>query len=102
MFIPFSWTFSRPVTSIGRTLDCKSGDKFDSRKAQVTFVVTNQSFLRSFTLYLCSCVYRSYQFLAKMKATSTGKLLDSLPRNNAVAELSSGKFIISGLLRDPK
>jgi hypothetical protein len=40
-------------------------------------------------------MYRSYQFLAKLKATSTGKLLDSLPRNNAVAELSSGKFNVA-------
>jgi hypothetical protein len=30
-------------------------------------------------------MYRSYQFLAKMKATGTGKLLESLPRNHAVA-----------------
>jgi hypothetical protein len=31
-------------------------------------------------------MYRTYQFFAKMKTTSTGKLLDSLPRNDAVAE----------------
>jgi hypothetical protein len=31
-------------------------------------------------------MYRSYQFLVKMKATGFGKLLDSLPRNDAVAE----------------
>jgi hypothetical protein len=49
----------------------------------------------SFTLYLCSGMYRIYQFLAKVKATSTGKLLNSLPRNSAVAELCSGKFIVA-------
>jgi hypothetical protein len=38
---------------------------------------------------------QKFQFLAKMKATSTGKLLDSLPRNDAVAELCSGKFNVA-------
>jgi hypothetical protein len=39
----------------------------------------------------------SYQFLSKVKATSTGnyKLLDSVPRNDTVAELSSGKFNVT-------
>jgi hypothetical protein len=37
-------------------------------------------------------MYRSNQFLAKVKATSTDKLFDILPRNDAVAELCSGKF----------
>jgi hypothetical protein len=38
-------------------------------------------------------MYSSFdQFLTKVKATSTGKLLDSLPRNDVVAELCSGKF----------
>jgi hypothetical protein len=46
-------------------------------------------------------MYRSYQFLVKVKATSTGKLLDSLPRNDAVVELSSGKFNVA-YCRDPK
>jgi hypothetical protein len=36
-------------------------------------------------------MYRIYQILAKVKATSTGKLLDSLPMNDAVAELCPGK-----------
>jgi hypothetical protein len=31
----------------------------------------------------------------KVKAISTGKLLDSLPRNDAVAELCSGKFNVA-------
>jgi hypothetical protein len=30
---------------------------------------------------------QKFQFLAKVKATRTGKLIDSLPRNIAVAEL---------------
>jgi hypothetical protein len=40
-------------------------------------------------------MYRSNQFLAKVTATSTGKLFDSLPRNDAVAELCSGKFNVA-------
>jgi hypothetical protein len=42
-------------------------------------------------------MYRSYQFLAKVKAISTGELLDSLFRNDAVA----GKFNVT-YCRDPK
>jgi hypothetical protein len=38
---------------------------------------------------------QKFQFLAKGKATSTGKLLDSLPRNNAVVELFSGEFSVA-------
>jgi hypothetical protein len=34
-------------------------------------------------MYLCSGIYRRLQFLAKVKATSTGKLLDSLPMVNS-------------------
>jgi hypothetical protein len=39
-------------------------------------------------------MFRSYQFIEKVKATGsgTGKLIDSLPRKGAVAELCSGKF----------
>jgi hypothetical protein len=40
-------------------------------------------------------MYRSYQFLAKMKATRTGKLLDSLPQNHAMAELCFGKLNVA-------
>jgi hypothetical protein len=40
-------------------------------------------------------MYRSYQFFAKVKATSTSKLLDSLPWNDMVAELCSGKFNVA-------
>jgi hypothetical protein len=40
-------------------------------------------------------MYRSYQFLVKVMATSTGKLLDSLYMNDAVAEQCSGKFNVA-------
>jgi hypothetical protein len=43
---------------------------------------------------------QKFQFLAKVKATSTGKLLDSLPRNDAVVELCSGQFNVA-YCRDP-
>jgi hypothetical protein len=36
-----------------------------------------------------------------MKATSTGKLLDSLPRNDAVVELYIGEFNVA-YCRDPE
>jgi hypothetical protein len=32
-------------------------------------------------------MYINYQFLAKVEATKTGKLFDSQPRNDVVAEL---------------
>jgi hypothetical protein len=38
------------------------------------------------------CHVQKIQFLAEVKATTTGKLLDGLPRNDAVTELRSGKF----------
>jgi hypothetical protein len=56
---------------------------------QVTFIVIDFFFLLLSTLYPCSGMYRSYQFLVKVKATSTGKLVDSLPRKDAVVELCS-------------
>jgi hypothetical protein len=40
-------------------------------------------------------MYRGNHFHAKVKATNTGKLLDSLPMNDAVAELCSGKFNVA-------
>jgi hypothetical protein len=46
-------------------------------------------------------VCTEFQFLAKVKATSTGKLLDNLPRKDAVAELFPGKFIVA-YCNDPK
>jgi hypothetical protein len=46
-------------------------------------------------------MYRSYQFLAKRKAASTGKQFDSLPWNDAVAELCSGKFTVA-YCQDPE
>jgi hypothetical protein len=44
---------------------------------------------------------RTYQFLAKVKGTTTGKLLDSLPWNDAVAKLYSSKFN-AAYFRDPE
>jgi hypothetical protein len=38
---------------------------------------------------------QKFQFFAEVKATITGKLLDSLPRNDAEAELSSGEFNVA-------
>jgi hypothetical protein len=38
---------------------------------------------------------QKFQFLAKVKANSTGKLHDSLPRNDAVVELFSGEFSVA-------
>jgi hypothetical protein len=75
---------------------------FDSWTVQVTFILTDHIiFLWSFALYLCSGMYRSFQFLVKVTATSTGKLLDSLPRNDAVVELCSGEFN-EAYCRDPE
>jgi hypothetical protein len=38
---------------------------------------------------------KSYLLLAKVKATKTGKLLDNLPWDNAVAELCSGEIKVT-------
>jgi hypothetical protein len=54
-----------------------------------------KSFPRLFALYLSFGMYRSYQFLAKVKASGTGKLLDSQPRNDDVAKLCSGDIIVA-------
>jgi hypothetical protein len=40
-------------------------------------------------------MYRSHQFLIEVTATSIGKLLESLSRNNAVAELCSHEFNVA-------
>jgi hypothetical protein len=40
-------------------------------------------------------MYIKYQFLAKVKEISTGKLLDSLSRDSAVAELCFGTFNVA-------
>jgi hypothetical protein len=44
---------------------------------------------------------QKFQFCAKVKVTSTGKLLDSLHRNNAVVEQCSGEFNVAHC-RDPE
>jgi hypothetical protein len=61
---------SRSVSSIGRWLDCESGNQGS----------------KSFALYLYFSMYRINHFLAKVKATSIGKLLDSLSRNSALIQ----------------
>jgi hypothetical protein len=42
-----------------------------------------------------------FQFLAKLEATRTGKLLDSLPWNDVVAELATSIFYVT-YSRDPE
>jgi hypothetical protein len=73
---------------------------FDFGMVQVIFVVVDHEILsmRSFALYLCSGMYLSNQFLAKVKTASTGKLFDSIIAicNHAqVAELHFGKFKVA-------
>jgi hypothetical protein len=38
---------------------------------------------------------QKFQLLSKVEATSTGKLFDSLPRNNVVAEQRSDIFYVA-------
>jgi hypothetical protein len=47
--------------------------------------------IQSFALYLCTGLLE-FQFLAKVVATNAGSLPKSLLRNDAVAEMCSGKF----------
>jgi hypothetical protein len=71
---------------------------------QVTFVVfDHEIFLQSFELYLEPAVWhvQKFQFLVKMQATGTGKVLDSLPRNYVAGELCSSEFIVV-YCRDPE
>jgi hypothetical protein len=84
----WSYLSSRPVSSIGRAL--------------VTFVVIDREILSTVirTVPLLWHVQK-FQFLVKLNATSTGKLLDSLPRNNAVVSLSSGEFNVA-FCHDPE
>ena len=68
------------VSSVGRAFVCESSDLFWFH-------------LQLFTLYHCLGMYRSnLQFFAKVKATGTGKLLDSLPREGVMTKLCSGEF----------
>jgi hypothetical protein len=73
----------RPVSSIGRAL----GDY----EIFSTFIRT----------VLLLWYVQKFQFLAKVETTSTGELLDSLLRNDAMAELCSGKFNVA-YCRDPE
>jgi hypothetical protein len=63
---------------------------------QVTFVAIDHEIL-SMVISTVPLLWhvQKFQFLAKVKATSTGKLLDSLPRNNAVVELCCGEFNVA-------
>jgi hypothetical protein len=71
----------RLVKSKGRVLDCELGDTwFDTRVVQVIFVVIDHEIL-STVIQIVPLLWnvQKLHFLAKVKATSTGKLLDSLP-----------------------
>jgi hypothetical protein len=61
-----------------------------TRTAQVTFVVIDREIFS--TVIHTLPLLQKFQFFAKVKTTSTGNLLDSLPRIEAMAELCSGKF----------
>ena len=55
-----------------------------------------KSFLQTFALYRSLGMYRSNKpFLAKVNASSTGKLLDSLHSAGAVTGLSSDEFNVN-------
>jgi hypothetical protein len=69
---------------------------------QVTFVVIDHENFSMVIRTLPLLWYvQKFQLLAKVKATSTGKLLDRLPRNDLSAELCSGKFNVVNC-RDPE
>jgi hypothetical protein len=84
------WTYNCPVSSIGKALDRKLATRvqFPNGTDNICSEFDQKSFLQSFVLYICSSMYRSYQFLVKVKATSTG----SLSRNDVMAWLCSGKL----------
>jgi hypothetical protein len=54
---------------------------------QVTFVMTDHEIFPTVIRTVPLLWYvQKFQFLAKVKATSTGEPLDSMPRNDAVVE----------------
>jgi hypothetical protein len=67
--------------------------------AQVTFAVIDHEILSTVicTVPLLWYVHK-FQFLAKVKVTNTGKLLDSLLRKDVVVELCSGEFNVANFL----
>jgi hypothetical protein len=69
---------------MGRGLDCES--------APVIFVGMDHDIFSTVihTVPLLWHVQKKLQFLSEVKATSTGKLRENLPRNDAVVELCSG------------
>jgi hypothetical protein len=56
---------SRPVSSIGRALDCESGDlgSISGRRWSLSLSLIMKYFQRSFVLYICSSMYRSFSSL---------------------------------------
>jgi hypothetical protein len=63
---------------------------------QVTFIVIDHEIL---SMVICTLPLlwhvQKIQFLVKVNATSTGKLLDSLPMKDAVVEPCSGKYNVA-------
>jgi hypothetical protein len=64
--------------------------------ALVTFVVIDHEILSTVILTVPLLWHvQKFQFLVKVNATSTGKMPDSLPRNDAVVDLSSSEFNVA-------
>jgi hypothetical protein len=74
---------------------------FDSRTGQVTFVVIDHEIVSTvIRTEPLLCYVQKFQFLAKVRTTSAGQLLDSLSRNDSVAELCSSKFnMVTAVIR---
>jgi hypothetical protein len=88
---------SRLFSSIGRALGCEMGDRVSlNRTVHVIFIMIYHEIF-STVIHIVPLLWyvQKFQFRAKVKATSTGKLLNSLSRINAVAELCSGKFNVA-------
>jgi hypothetical protein len=84
LFKPFSMakcSLSRPVSSIGRTLNCESGDpgSIPRRRRSLSLWLITISFLRSFALYLCSGIYRSFSSLRKCRQLVLVNCLTACP-----------------------
>jgi hypothetical protein len=61
--------------------------------AQVTFVAIDHEIFSTVIRTVPLLWYvQKLKFIAKVTATSTGKMLNSHPRNNTAAELCSGEF----------
>jgi hypothetical protein len=78
-----SWLFvrkSRPVSSIGRELDCESGDSssIPGWRWSLSLWLIMKSFLRSFALY-CSGMYRRFSSLRKWRQLVLVNCLTACP-----------------------